>query len=109
MGEEIIPQGMFSPPLTSGVASLHVGFTGATTQSLVLGDHLYTVSISPLFLQAGGNLSTIGSLPFVSPNHNEMVSVQVSDVPEPSTLALAAAALGVRAWRRRRRVPQPAA
>jgi hypothetical protein len=62
------------------------------TQSLQLGNHLYTVTMDG---------STLGGM-----------RVQVSDVPEPSTLALAAlglSGLGLRAWRRRRsRLTNPA-
>jgi hypothetical protein len=84
---------------------LQVGFTGKTQQSLVLGNHLYQLSIAPYQFQTGRSMSGGGPFPFVSAYQGVPVRVQVSDVPEPSTLALAAlglTGLGVRAWRRRR-------
>jgi hypothetical protein len=85
----------------TGFANLQVGFTGATQQSLVLGGHVYQVSISPYNFLSSGPWQT----PYVTPYQGVPINVQVSDVPEPSTLALAAIGLsgiGLRAWRRRR-------
>jgi MYXO-CTERM domain-containing protein len=70
---------------SSSWSSISLTYT-QLTQSLQLGNHLYTVTMDG---------STLGGM-----------RVQVSDVPEPSTLALAAlglSGLGLRAWRRRRR------
>jgi hypothetical protein len=85
---------------------LQVGFTGATQKSLVLGDHLYKVSIDPYHFQFFQDLSGVKTLPIVTPYQDVPINVQVSDVPEPSALALASAGLaglGLRAWRRRAR------
>jgi hypothetical protein len=87
----------------SAFAQLQVGFTGQTTQSLVLGDHLYKLTIAPFNFQYSQALK--GDEIVISPYQDVPISVQVSDVPEPSTLALAAAglaAVGWRAWRRRK-------
>src|SRR5262249_2774506 len=77
----------------AGLVQLQVGFTGPTQQSLVLGDHLYKVSIDPFQFQYGQLLASFKSFPVTSPYQNVPIHVQVSDVPEPSTLALAAAGL----------------
>jgi hypothetical protein len=69
-------------------------FTSPTTQSLVLGRNVYTVTISynpPVVLNEGG---TIGAF------------IDVHTAPEPSTLGLAGLglfSLGATAWRRRRK------
>jgi hypothetical protein len=91
-----------------GWVDVQVGFTGATQKSLTLGGHLYQVSVSPFTFLYEPDLASIKSFPNISPYRNVPVSVQisqVSQVPEPSTLALAAvglAGLSLRAWRRRR-------
>jgi hypothetical protein len=96
-------QGYMRGEYSRGWVDLQVGFTGPTQKSLVLGDHLYKVNIDPFgfgFLQ---DLTSV-KLPVVTPYQNVPINVQVSNVPEPSTLALAAAGLaglGLRAWRRR--------
>lgn len=78
-------------------------FTGATTQSLTLGTHLYTVTIVP-YAPPGPpssfNAGSIGAAVEVSD------AVHVQDVPEPSALALCGVGGGLLAlvtWRRFRR------
>jgi hypothetical protein len=92
----------------NGFVELFVDFTGKAQQSLVLGGHLYQVSIDPYHFVFNQDLNAVKQFPFVTPYQGVPVRVQVSDVPEPSTLALAAlglSGLGLRAWRRRRRLP----
>jgi hypothetical protein len=97
---------MGSGSTRNGFVDLQVGFTGALQKSLVLGDHLYKVSVdSPTHFGFNVDLNTVKSFPYVSAYQGIPVHVQVSDVPEPSTLALAVtglAGLGLRVWRRRR-------
>ena len=64
-----------------------VGFSGATQKSLLLGDHLYKVSIDPF---AFGWREVIGNTfhSTVSPYQSVPINVQVSTVPQPSTLAV---------------------
>ena len=79
--------------------------TGKATQSLVLGNHLYKVSMDTFQFLDIRDTSSIKSFSVLTAYQNVPINVQVSDVPEPSTLALAAAGLaglGLRAWRRRR-------
>jgi MYXO-CTERM domain-containing protein len=87
---------------------LDLSFSNPSSQSLVLANHLFKVSIDPFTFTTGALWppppgTTISSGP--SAYRGVPIQVQVSDVPEPSTLALAAAGLaglGLRAWRRRR-------
>jgi hypothetical protein len=86
--------------------TLNVTYADPATQSLRLGNHLYQVSADPFLFSYVTGIVPRGSDPAVwSPYQNVPINVQVTDVPEPSTLALAAVGLagfGVRAWRRRR-------
>jgi hypothetical protein len=100
--------GRMTSETTNSFVNLQVGFTGALQKSMVLGDHLYKVSVDPYRFIYSQDVNTVFKFPFVTPYQNVSFNVQVSDVPEPSTLALAAlglSGLGLRAWRRRRRLP----
>jgi hypothetical protein len=100
------PGGDAGPHLLS-TTDLNLRFSSPTTQSMVLGNHLYKVTIdwftfstsSPWPPPPGSS-----GIPSDAAAYREVpMRVQVSDVPEPSTMALAAvglAGLGLRAWRR---------
>jgi hypothetical protein len=100
--------GRMSGGLSNEYVDLQVGFTGALQKSLVLGNHLYKVSVEPFRFLWEQPSSTATTGPIVAPFQNVPINVLVSDVPEPSTLTLAAvglAGIGLRAWRRRRCSP----
>jgi PEP-CTERM motif len=66
----------------------------------------HKVSIDPFTFSYNQVVTSSTQYPIISPYQNVPIHVQVSDLPEPSALALAAAGLaglGLRAWRRRRR------
>jgi hypothetical protein len=85
-------------------------FTGPTTQSLSLGNQVYTVTIGPFAPPAAGDLH---GLSVSSPGAiYALATVSIPDVPEPSTLVLSGLALsvfGAAWWRRRRSARAPAA
>ena len=91
--------GTFDGTLSSKSAIISNAFTGPTTQSVQLGDHLYTVQIGP-FAPPGPPTATIaGSI-------SALANVAVKDVPEPSTLLLSGLCLslcGAGWWWRRAR------
>jgi len=72
-----------------------------TTQSVVIGDHMYTVKIGPFAPPGPPTAQNSGSI-------SALASVAVSDVPEPSTLVLSGLCLGLCGagwwWRRGRNV-----
>lgn len=92
--------GVFFGSLTDWTANLHTRFTSATRQSLILGQHRYTVSLAsytPPDPPAQGGAGKISAF----------VSVQPVSAPEPSTLILAGSGLAaaVFSWLRRRALP----
>jgi hypothetical protein len=91
--------GMFNGTLSDKSAIISNTFTGPQTQSVQLGNHLYTVQIGP-FAPPGPPTATIsGSI-------SALANVSVKDVPEPSTLVLSGLCLslcGAGWWWRRAR------
>jgi hypothetical protein len=80
--------GTFNGTLTKKSAMIVNSFTGAQTQSVTLGNHLYTVQIGP-FAPPGPPTATIaGSI-------SALATVTVKDVPEPSTLVLSGLCLSL--------------
>jgi hypothetical protein len=98
--------GYFTGTISPTKVNIGNTFLGPTTQSLLLGPDLYTVTIGPFLPPSAPNSPDLGSIGA----HVEVR--QVKATPEPSTLVLAGMAiipLGLAAWRRHRRIrsPQP--
>ena len=94
--------GEFNGTLTAESSNIANTFVGATTQSLVLGDHLYTVTIGPYDPPGPTGAVNSGS---ISARAEVTVST-IFQLPEPSSgmLAFLGASCGL-ALIRRRRVP----
>jgi PEP-CTERM motif len=89
--------GEFNGRVTSHSSNVSIFFTGQNTQSLTLGQHLYTVTMDAYAPPGPPGSSNVGSI-----GAHAIVAVQT--LPEPSTLFLAALALPAGVfWRRRRR------
>jgi hypothetical protein len=95
--------GLISGTLSGVSSNLTNTFTGQTTQQLVLGNTVYTTTISsytPPGPPSSSNLGSIGAHATVTVSH-----VIVQSLPEPGTLALSllgVAACGAGRWRLRR-------
>jgi hypothetical protein len=92
--------GAFSGSLSAKSALISNNFTGSQTQSVQLGNHLYTVQVGP-FAPPGPPTATI------SGGISALANVSVKDVPEPSTLVLSGLCLSLCGagwwWKRRAR------
>ncbi len=91
--------GAFNGTMTSQSSIIANTFVGPTTQSVQLGDHLYTVAIGPFAPPGPPSANISGSI-------SALANVTVQDVPEPSTLVLSGMCLSVFGagwWRRRAR------
>jgi hypothetical protein len=80
--------GVFSGTLSNKSAILLNNFTGPQTQSVTIGNHMYTVQIGPFAPPGPPTANISGSI-------SALANVKVSDVPEPSTLVLSGLCLGV--------------
>jgi hypothetical protein len=92
--------GQFDGTLTAGSSNLTNTFTGLVTQEVLLGAHLYTVTIGPYAPAGPPGSANAGSI-----SAHAHISVDpVIALPEPGTLALSGlgfALLGLAHWRRR--------
>jgi hypothetical protein len=90
--------GTLNGAVSSGSSILMNTFTSPDTQSVQIGNHVYTVKIGP-FAPPGPPSATIaGSI-------SALATVTVADAPEPSTLVLAGMGLSMFGgwwWKRRR-------
>jgi hypothetical protein len=80
--------GQFNGTLSSQSSIIMNNFTGPTTQSMQLGNHLYSVTIGPFAPPGPPSANIAGSI-------SAMANVTVKDVPEPSTLVLSGLCLSV--------------
>jgi hypothetical protein len=92
--------GAFNGTVSSQSAIIMNAFTGPTTQSLQLGNHLYSVTIGPFAPPGPPSASISGSI-------SALANVTVKDVPEPSTLVLSGLCVSLFGagwwWKRARR------
>jgi hypothetical protein len=104
MSGTLVFTGQFDGTLSSLSANIKNTFTGKTTQSIQLGNNIYTASVGPYAPPGPTDATNAGSI-----SAHAMVTVQsvIQDVPEPGTLVLAglAAPAGLMWWRRRRSLP----
>jgi hypothetical protein len=86
--------GVFNGSLSKGNASIAVRWTGPETQTLHLGQHLFTVSLNPVTPPGPPDSSNLGSI---------SANVKVMHNPEPASmiLALLGAPLLATCWRLR--------
>jgi hypothetical protein len=80
--------GVFNGTLSNQNAIIMNSFTGPTTQSLLLGNHLYTVTIGPFAPPGPPTANISGSI-------SALATVSVRDVPEPNTLVLSGMCLSL--------------
>jgi hypothetical protein len=76
--------GQFNGTLTADSSNITNTFTGDTTQKLVLGDHLYTVTIGPYSAPGPPGAVNSGSIAA-----RAEVTVSLLSLPEPSSFVLA--------------------
>jgi hypothetical protein len=95
--------GAFNGTVSSQSSNLTNTFTGAVTQSIVLGGNTYTVTIGPFTPPGPPSASNFGSI-----SATALVSVSRGgggqNSPEPTTMALAGlglACVGLVSWKRR--------
>jgi hypothetical protein len=89
--------GEFNGQVTSNSSNVSISFTGQNTQSLTLGQHLYTVTMDAYAPPGPPGSTNVGSI-------GAHATVAVETLPEPSSIFLAAMALPACVfWRRRRR------
>jgi hypothetical protein len=82
--------GIFNGTISALNSNIANAFTGLVTQTLILGDNKYTVTIGP-YVPPGPPAST--SSGSIGTHATVKVESIISEMPEPSTLILATAAL----------------
>src|SRR5262249_38320752 len=80
--------GTFSGTLSNKSAIIMNNFTGPQTQSVQLGNHLYTVQIGPVAPPGPPTANIAGSI-------SALANVSAKHVPEPSTLVLSGLCLSL--------------
>jgi hypothetical protein len=93
--------GLLDGELTAGSSRIDNTFTGATVQSIVLGEHLYTASLGSWSPPGPPDSTNAGSISA----HADISVESIMTLPEPGSLLLAglgATALGFLACRPRR-------
>ncbi len=94
----LIFTGEFNGQVTSDTSNVGILFTGQNTQSLTLGQHLYTVTMDAYAPPGPPGSTNVGSI-------GAHATVAVQTLSEPPSIFLAALALPAGAfWRRRRRI-----
>jgi hypothetical protein len=105
---ELTFNGTFSGTLSTSSADIHTTFLDPTTQSIVLDQHKYTVSLNsfvPPGIQSDPTAGSIGAHVSITDVTGGGSTGGVQTVPEPATLLLASLALpaGLAWWRARGR------
>jgi hypothetical protein len=93
--DSMVFAGKFNGVLSTKSAIIMNEFTSPTTQSVVIGNHKYTVTVGPFAPPGPPTASNSGSI-------SALATVTVSEVPEPSTLALASMCVAGAGWWYRR-------
>src|SRR5439155_4948853 len=99
--------GQFDGTLSELSANITNTFTGQTTQSVRLGNNLYTATIGPYAPPGPTNSTNAGTISAFAQVVVQPIVIQ--DVPEPSSLFLAGWAVPLAGfamwWRRRSGIP----
>ena len=97
--------GAFNGTLSTLNSNISNTFTGQQTETLLLGNNLYTATIGPYAPPGPTNSSNAGTISAYAQVSVQTI-VQIQDVPEPNSLLLQAGAplAGLLWWRRRRNV-----
>jgi hypothetical protein len=102
LGNTLTFNGIFNGTISRFSANIDSEFVGDTTQELLLGSNLYTVTIGPYTPPGPPDATNSGAI-----SAHAIVSVRtIAKAPEPSTLVLTSVSLSILGagwWRRRRR------
>jgi hypothetical protein len=98
---QLIFAGVFNGTLTATSANITNTFTSASTQTVVLGDNRYTVTLNAYTPPGPMGSSAAGSIGA----HATVLVQSILSAPEPASLAIAGAAAPLLAFALRRRRP----